>query len=90
MDKKLDRSIKELVESSKSIETEIPKALEGKFTSVEGKIREISTSLEGKIRSVEGKISETSTSLGGKITSVEGKMNDLNQKLDAILNLISK
>ena len=105
MDKKLDKSIRELVESnklaeikasenSKSIEKEIPKALEGKFTSVEGKIRETSTSLEGKI-------SEISTSLEGKISSVEGKiseistsledkMNDLNQKLGVILNLISK
>ena len=70
MDKKLDRSIRELVESnklaeikatenSKSIETKIPKALEGKFTSV-----------EGKISSVEGKISEISISLEGKISEI--------------------
>ena len=122
MDKKLDKSVKDIIESnraseikaiesSKSIEDKIDVSLEGKFPSVEGKIKavedkisEISTSLEGKIESVEGKIislegkiisvDEKITSVEDKIsdinTSLQGKMNDLNQKLEIILNIISK
>ena len=97
MDKKLDKSIKELMESnkaaetkaaesSKSIETNIAKSnttLEGRFASVEQNIK---ASLEGKIASVEGQI----LAVDSKIASVEDKMNELNHKLEMILNIISK
>ena len=69
-----------LVESKIS---DISTSMEGKIASVESKINDISTLVEGKIISVEGKINDISTSL-------EAKMHDLNQKLEIILNIISK
>ena len=98
MDKKLDRSIKELIESNKAIETKIEKSLEEKIASVEGKISGVSGSLEGKINdastSLEDKLNDISTSMEGKLSdisaSLEEKMNDLNQKFEIILNIISK
>ena len=97
MDNKIDKGIKDLIKSDKSIET----LLEGKFSSVENKISDIQAplvervsdiriSLEGKIASVEGKIDYISTSVEGKIASLEDKMNGLSQKLEVILNIISK
>ena len=100
MDKKFDRSIKELIESntlaenkatesSKSIEANINKSnmmLEGKFASVEGRISGISASLEGKIASVDSKISNISTSLEGKMRDIS---TSLEGKIDSKINGIS-
>ena len=101
MDKKLDKSIRELIESNKSAEikaTESIKSVESKVNDISISLEKKNTSVEGKISdvniSLEAKISDISTSLEGKIsdisTSLEGKMNDLNQKLEIILNIISK
>ena len=81
MDKKLDKNIKEMVESnkvvvakanenSKALEETIDKSLKGKFGSMEGKMSDISESLQDKISSIESKFCDISTSLDGKITDI--------------------
>ena len=107
MDKKFDKNIKELIESNKVVETkatentksmekEINKSFEGKFTSLEGKIASMESKNSDISTSLEGKITDISTSLEGKIkhsdisTSLEGKINDLDRKLEMILSIISK
>ena len=92
MDKKLDKSIKELTESnivavtkanegSKSIEANINKS----SISLEGKIQ----SVESKITSVEGNISDIRTSLESKNTSVEDKLTSVESKITSVESKIS-
>ena len=49
---KIDKNIKELIESNNSIEIKIEKSLEGKFPSVEGKMYDIYASLDGKLSNI--------------------------------------
>ena len=102
MDKKLDKSIKELIDSNKraetrgnennkSITTEI-KSLQGKFTSVESKISNIIGSLEGKVSdrtSMETKINDISQSLEGKINTSLVEIGDKTISLEKRINDIS-
>ena len=97
MDKKLDKSIKELIESNKSAETKatgssklieinINKSnmvLEGKFTSLEGKIALVEGKISDQSISLE-KITDASTSLEGKIASVDSKIISVEGKISNI------
>ena len=103
MDKKLDKNIRELIESNKlaenkateniqSMEKMISKSLEGKFVSVEKKISDISTSLEAKMVSAgnNAEISEIRALLEDKIASVEDKIADINTSLDDKMNRLNE
>ena len=100
MDKKLDKSIKELIESntiagnkandsSKAIETNINNSstlLEGKITSVEGNISDIRSSLEGNINEIRSSLEGKISSVEDKMTSIESKMSDRSILLEDKMN----
>ena len=93
IDRKIDKSIKELIESNKLSDTKVIassksieiKIEEGKFPLLESKI----TSMEGKITSVECKICDISASLDSKMTSMESKISDINTSLEGKMSDIS-